>query len=297
MRYLDLATPKRYSVIGLGTWQFGPREWGYGSDYADHAAGAIVARYDKQRLLPLAEYFPFASIALLRREFARVREFTPGGAAALLPTKVFPVRRPRRSSSSAAWPAPTARRAHDRPLPGPPAQPDCRRRHDHARYAGTARRRPVEDVGVSNYRLERWQRAEVALGAPVLSNQVQFSLVARGPMGDLLPWAQRTGHLVIAWSPLGQGLLGSLQRGALAVGPDPGRQRPLPSGEPRRRRPAASRCARSARATASAPRRPPWPGSCTNPTSWAIPGASSVAQVGVTPPRPTWPSPTTSSPH
>ena len=26
-------------------------------------------------------------------------------------------------------------------------------------------------------------------------------------MGDLLPWAQRTGHLVMAYSPLGQGLL------------------------------------------------------------------------------------------
>jgi aryl-alcohol dehydrogenase-like predicted oxidoreductase len=65
----------------------------------------------------------------------------------------------------------------------------------------------VEDVGVSNYKLSRWQRAEAALGAPVLSNQVQFSLVARGPMGDLLPWAQRTGHLVMAYSPLGQGLL------------------------------------------------------------------------------------------
>ena len=41
----------------------------------------------------------------------------------------------------------------------------------------------------------------------MLSNQVQFSLVARGPMADLLPWAQQTGHVVIAWSPLGQGLL------------------------------------------------------------------------------------------
>jgi aryl-alcohol dehydrogenase-like predicted oxidoreductase len=65
----------------------------------------------------------------------------------------------------------------------------------------------VDDVGVSNYKLSRWQRAEAALGAPVLSNQVQFSLVARGPMADLLPWAQRTGHLVMAYSPLGQGLL------------------------------------------------------------------------------------------
>jgi apolipoprotein N-acyltransferase len=52
--------------------------------------GAITAVYDKQRLLPFAEYFPLASIELLRREFARVREFTPGGPAAPLPTRAGP---------------------------------------------------------------------------------------------------------------------------------------------------------------------------------------------------------------
>src|SRR6476660_10319913 len=44
MRYLELPTRKRYSVIGLGTWQFGSREWGYGREYDEHAAGEIVAR-------------------------------------------------------------------------------------------------------------------------------------------------------------------------------------------------------------------------------------------------------------
>jgi apolipoprotein N-acyltransferase len=48
--------------------------------------GSIVATYDKQQLLPFAEYFPFGGIDLLRREFGRVREFTPGGPARLLPT-------------------------------------------------------------------------------------------------------------------------------------------------------------------------------------------------------------------
>ena len=52
--------------------------------------GTIVAHYDKRRLLPFAEYFPFASISLLRREFARVREFTPGEPTAPLPTVAGP---------------------------------------------------------------------------------------------------------------------------------------------------------------------------------------------------------------
>lgn len=30
MRYLDVGTAKKISKIGLGTWQFGAEEWGYG---------------------------------------------------------------------------------------------------------------------------------------------------------------------------------------------------------------------------------------------------------------------------
>jgi len=41
----------------------------------------------------------------------------------------------------------------------------------------------------------------------VLSNQVQYSLVARKPDRELVPFAQANDRLVIAYSPLGQGLL------------------------------------------------------------------------------------------
>src|ERR1700753_2909922 len=44
MRYLDIGTAKRISKIGLGTWQFGSREWGYGARYDGQAAGEIVRR-------------------------------------------------------------------------------------------------------------------------------------------------------------------------------------------------------------------------------------------------------------
>jgi aryl-alcohol dehydrogenase-like predicted oxidoreductase len=41
----------------------------------------------------------------------------------------------------------------------------------------------------------------------VLSNQVPYSLVARSPERDLLPYAQQRGRVVLAYSPLAQGLL------------------------------------------------------------------------------------------
>jgi aryl-alcohol dehydrogenase-like predicted oxidoreductase len=65
----------------------------------------------------------------------------------------------------------------------------------------------VTHVGVSNYSLSQWQDAERALGGPILSNQVQYNLVDRRPERDLVAWAQHNDRLVIAYSPLAQGLL------------------------------------------------------------------------------------------
>jgi apolipoprotein N-acyltransferase len=62
----------------------------YNSAFLVGADGTVVARYDKQQLLPFAEYFPFDSVGLLRRQFARVREFTAGAPTAPLPTPAGP---------------------------------------------------------------------------------------------------------------------------------------------------------------------------------------------------------------
>jgi len=52
--------------------------------------GAILAHYDKQRLVPFAEYFPIRALDFLRRRFARVRELSPGDAVSPLPTSAGP---------------------------------------------------------------------------------------------------------------------------------------------------------------------------------------------------------------
>src|SRR5215831_15906100 len=43
MRYVEV-NGARISVIGVGTWQFGSKDWGYGSAYAQNEAGQIVTR-------------------------------------------------------------------------------------------------------------------------------------------------------------------------------------------------------------------------------------------------------------
>jgi apolipoprotein N-acyltransferase len=52
--------------------------------------GDIRGRSDKRQLLPFAEYFPFGRVDVLRRNFGRVREFTPGEDVRLLDTVAGP---------------------------------------------------------------------------------------------------------------------------------------------------------------------------------------------------------------
>lgn len=58
----------------------------YNSAFLLSPQGHILARYDKEHLLPFAEYFPVARLDFLRRRFGRVREFSPGGPTPPLPT-------------------------------------------------------------------------------------------------------------------------------------------------------------------------------------------------------------------
>ena len=61
-------------------------------------------------------------------------------------------------------------------------------------------------IGVSNFSVEQTVDAQAALSRErIVSNQVEYSLVDRSIESELLPFCQREGITVIAYSPLGQG--------------------------------------------------------------------------------------------
>ncbi len=62
-------------------------------------------------------------------------------------------------------------------------------------------------------------KAEQALGSPVLSNQVKFNLMQRNHDQANVPYAQDNDRIVIAYSPLAQGVLGGRYS---AANPPPG---------------------------------------------------------------------------
>jgi aryl-alcohol dehydrogenase-like predicted oxidoreductase len=210
MRYLELPTAKKWSAIGLGTWQFGSREWGYGSDYVqgpDSEAARIVKRAVELgvTVFDTAEAYGFGRSERILGEALDRADADP--ATTVVATKIFPMLPVdqvvvQRGTSSAA----RLRRKIDlyqvhqpNPVVG-----------DRTTMAGMRTLQAagvIDEVGVSNYGLARWQGAETALGTQVISDQVQYSLVARDPDADLLPYARTTGRAVLAYSPLAQGLL------------------------------------------------------------------------------------------
>ena len=203
MKYVE-AGGVRVSAIGLGTWQFGSTEWGYGAEYNRVEAGNIVRRALELgvNMIDTAEFYGFGRSERILGEAIRGRR-----DSVFLATKIFPIGLPfmtpwraRRSARRLGvdridlyqlhWPSPL--------FPPRATMPRMRRLVEQGLVA---------HVGVSNHNLAQWKEAERALAGPILSNQVRFSLVDRRPERELVPWAVKEGRIVIAYSPLGQGLL------------------------------------------------------------------------------------------
>jgi aryl-alcohol dehydrogenase-like predicted oxidoreductase len=206
MKFLEVQGVGPVSRVGLGTWQFGSREWGYGQGYAQGAALQIVRRARELgvTLFDTAEIYAFGtSERILGQALGADRD------QVVIASKVFPVAPfppvVRRAALG------SARRLQLRRIPlyqvhqPNPVVPDS------VIMPGL---KSLQDdgvigaIGVSNYSLDRWRRADAALGAPTVSNQVQFSLAHLAPLDDLVPFAAENDRIVIAYSPLAQGLLG-----------------------------------------------------------------------------------------
>ena len=206
MRYLDIGTAPRISKIGLGTWQFGAREWGYGEDYARQQARDIVRRALDLgvTLFDTAEMYGFGRSERILGEALDERPESP----VFLATKLFPVLPlapvvEQRAVASASRLGTRRIDLYQVHWPNPLVSDGTIMRG----MSTLQRVGLVGEVGVSNYPLARWQAAERALGGRVLSNQVPYSLADRAPEKDLLPFAAEAGRVVIAYSPLAQGLL------------------------------------------------------------------------------------------
>lgn len=206
MRYIDVEGVGSVSRIGLGTWQFGSREWGYGDQYAAGAARDIVerARALGVTLFDTAEVYGMGKSERILGEALGDERDDVAVATKIFPVAPFPpvVRQRARASARRLQldHIPLYQVHQPNPLvPDSVIMPGMRSLLENG---------VIGAAGVSNYSLARWQKADAALGRPVISNQVHFSLAHPQALDDLVPFAEREKRMVIAYSPLAQGLLG-----------------------------------------------------------------------------------------
>lgn len=204
-RLEDTPGTKRWSVIGLGTWQFGSREWGYGDRYASGEAGAIVRRALELGItvFDTAEVYGTGRSERILGEALGERRSEVVVASKVFPLAPFSPVVQQRAVASAARLGVRTIDLYQVHWPNPVVG-------DATTMAGMRALREVglvDQVGVSNFGAARWRSAQAALGDRVLSDQVRYNLLDRRPERAVLPLAQATGGILIAYSPLAQGLL------------------------------------------------------------------------------------------
>lgn len=266
------------STIGVGTWQFGSREWGYGDDYARREARAIVRRAVELgiTLFDTAEAYAWgASERILGDALGDDRADVVVATKLLPAVPVGPVIRNRGRASARRlgldriplyqvhWPNPV--------VPLSYTMHGLRDLQDEG---------VIAQVGVSNFDLRQWRTAERLLGRPVVSNQVEYSLLSREPERDLIGHAEQHGRMIVAYSPLAQGAV----TGKYDVDHLPGGLRGAvnPAFRPdnmRRLQPLIDVLREVAAAHDATPAQIALAWTIRSPAVVAIPGASSVAQV------------------
>ena len=233
-----LPIPPSGFPIGLGAWQFGAKEWGYGEPYAAQEAHAIVRRALELRrhALDTAEIYGYG------REQA---DLGPGARR----RPAVGVRRDQDPSPCSALAPVVEQRAvasnrlgarhldlYQMHQPNPVVRDTRAMRGMRAlRHVGL-----VGEVGVSNYSLDRWPSHRGRAGQPgARPTGLPCRPGGPGPEAlELAACAEVQDRVIIAYSPLAQGLLLTKLRDADAQHANRVRRRQpaVPAGEPGPRR-------------------------------------------------------------
>jgi aryl-alcohol dehydrogenase-like predicted oxidoreductase len=204
VRYVE-AAGVRLSSVGLGAWQFGSGEWGYGQAYVSDVAPAIVHRSLDLgvNLVDTAEIYGRGRSERIVGEAIAGRRDEVFLASKILPILAVGGVVAQRARGSLRRLGVDRIDLYQLHFPNPVVPI----RHTMAALARLQRDGLIRHVGVSNFTLSQWQEAERTLLGPVITNQVRYSLLDRQPERELIPWAQANDRIIIAYSPLAQGLL------------------------------------------------------------------------------------------
>jgi myo-inositol catabolism protein IolS len=207
MEYVKLGkSDLMVSKIGLGTWQFGDKDWGWGTDYGEREALEVIERALDLGInfIDTAEvYGDGLSETIVGKAIAGKRD------KVILATKVSGHHLQYEDVLRAA--EGSLKRLNTDFI-------DLYQIHWPSWYypleeTMRALEKLVEEgkvryLGLSNFSPPLIREARRALArAEIISNQVRYNLLQREIEKGILPYCKRRGISIIAWSPLAKGLL------------------------------------------------------------------------------------------
>ncbi|MHA1975793.1 MAG: aldo/keto reductase [Candidatus Hodarchaeales archaeon] len=208
MRFTNLGKSNtKVSQIGLGTWQFGSKGWGFGTDFNKKDAIGIVHRALELdvNLIDTAEVYGSGESERIvgqalegyeREEVVIVSKFLP---AAIRPSAV------KRALTKSLkrlqtdyldvylihWPNPL--------LPLGATLQHMEKMVDDGL---------IRHIGISNFSLKRFQKAQTKMKKYSIEvDQLNYSMARSNVKSNFLPYAEEQQITVMAYSPLGQGFL------------------------------------------------------------------------------------------
>lgn len=208
MKFIELGkTGIKISKIGIGTWQWGAEEWGYGKSYSENEIRkAFRAIYENEiNFIDTAEMYAWGKSEKFVGEL--VKEY--GRENFVIATKVSPWHLDKKSLEKAClssikrlgvkeidlyqihWPNPLV--------------PLSKTMKALERLVNSG---VIRAIGVSNFNLRRLSDARKNLEkTDIASNQVLYNMLSRSVEADMIPYTQKEKITLIAYSPLAQGLL------------------------------------------------------------------------------------------
>ncbi len=207
MEYVRLGdTSLKVSRVGLGCWQFGAREWGWGREFGKAQAIATINRALELGInfIDTAELYGWGVSEQIVGEAIRGR-----GDDVVIATKVsaWHLRYSqvlKAAESSLRRLGVKAIDLYQVHFPNPliPIK-STMRAMEHLVRDGK-----IRYIGVSNFGVKRLRAVqEVLVSSEITSDQVKYNMLQRTVENSLIPYAQKQGISIIAYSPLAQGLL------------------------------------------------------------------------------------------
>lgn len=208
MRFTTIGrSDEKISQIGLGTWQFGSKGWGYGTDFDKKAAISIVHKAIDLgiNLIDTAEVYGNGKSEMIigealegyeRDKFVIVSKFLPmtvrpSAVKRALDKSLQRLKTDYLDIYLIHWPNPLL-----------PLGRTLKYMEEMVNEG------LIRHIGVSNFGLKRFQSAQSkTLSHRIEVNQLNYSLAKPSVRTKFLPYAKENGITIMAYSPLAQGFL------------------------------------------------------------------------------------------